>query len=310
MLFLKFTLLTLLIAAPGLLVSGESVITCDGNLQHLTCDTGLILVKSSVYGRTDRHTCNIDRPTSQVANTNCALKISTIAERCNGLRECELKTDLLGNPDPCYGTYKYHNTTYDCINGRLVVICEHGYSTLDCGDDSIQIINANYGRADSKTCSNGLPSGLTLNTNCYEKRTLSIVASLCNGRKRCTVEASYTIFTDPCFGIVKYLTVSYMCTPPPKEIVSCEDTTAVLTCGARRIKIISANYGRTDSTTCSSRQPANSIKHTNCYLPRTLNIVAARCEGKSRCEVPATNAVFSDPCYGTYKYLKVVYSCV
>ncbi|MCJ8735251.1 hypothetical protein PDJAM_G00244850, partial [Pangasius djambal] len=169
------------------------------------------MVTSTIYGRTNRNTCNIARPLSEVANTNCALKISTIAERCNGLRECEVKTDLLGNPDPCYGTYKYYNTTYDCISAQDTVICEQGYSTLNCGDGSIQIINANYGRADSVTCVNGLPNGLIQNTKCYAPNTRSTVAALCNGRGSCTVEASYTIFTDPCVGTSKYLTVSYIC---------------------------------------------------------------------------------------------------
>ncbi|XP_053480477.1 rhamnose-binding lectin isoform X2 [Ictalurus furcatus] len=292
MLFLKLSLLTLIISAPGLIVSRENMITCYSHVQRLTCETGLIKVKSSVYGRTNSITCNTNRPSSEVTNTNCALRITTIADRCNGLKECELKTELLGNPDPCYGTYKYYNTTYDCINGHFVVICEQGYSTLDCGSDSIEIINANYGRGNSRTCSNGIPSFQTQNTNCYAPNTLSTVAAMCKGKKTCTVEASNTIFNDPCVGTVKYLTVSYICT------------------SAHRINIISANYGRTDSTTCSSGRPASQISNKNCYTPDALNKIAARCEGQSSCEVPATNVVFSDPCYGTYKYLTIVYSCV
>ncbi|XP_026781173.3 rhamnose-binding lectin-like [Pangasianodon hypophthalmus] len=307
MLFLKLMLLSLLTAAPGLLVSGENMITCYGYVQHLHCDTGLIIVKSSVYGRTDSNICSTNHPPSQVANTSCALEISTIADRCNGLRECELKTDLLGNPDPCYGTYKYYNTTYDCFNGRLVVICEHGYSTLDCGDGYIYIINANYGRGDSITCSSGLPSTWTENTNCYAPNTHSTVAALCNGRKSCTVEASSTIFTDPCVGTAKYLAVSYICS---REIVACELYTAVLNCGAHRIKIIWANYGRTDSTTCSDGRPAIQLSNTNCYTSDTENKVVARCEGQSSCLVPATSNFFSDPCPKTYKYLKIVYACI
>ncbi|KAB5567716.1 hypothetical protein PHYPO_G00236070 [Pangasianodon hypophthalmus] len=306
MLFLKLTLLTF-IASQGLFVSGENMITCEGDVHRLSCDTGLIKVKSSLYGRTDNHTCSFNGFLSEAVNTSCSLRISTIADRCNGLRECELNTSLLDTPDPCYGTYKYYNTTYDCINGRVTVICERGYSTLDCGDSSIQILNANYGRTDSVTCSNGHSDSLTQNTNCYAQNTLSAVASLCNGQKRCTVEASYTIFTDPCTGTVKYLTVSYICS---RKTVTCEQNTAVLTCDAHHLKIISANYGRTDSTTCSSGRPASQISYTNCNMPDTLTIVAARCEGQSSCEVPATNNIFSDPCYGTYKYLTIVYVCV
>ncbi|XP_060737561.1 rhamnose-binding lectin-like [Tachysurus vachellii] len=304
--FLKLTLLTF-IAVPSLFVSGENMITCEGDVHRLTCDTGLISVKYSFYGRTDNNTCGIKWSPYDSVNTSCSLKISTIADRCNGLKVCEVNTALIENPDLCYGTYKYYNTTYECINGRLAVICERGYSTLDCGDGSIQIINANYGRADSVTCSSGLSNNLIQNTNCYSPNALSKVATLCNGQRSCEVEASYTVFTEPCTGTVKYLTVSYICT---RLTVTCEHNTAVLSCGAHHINIIGANYGRTDSTTCSSGRPHSQITFTNCYLPDTLHKVAARCEGQRRCEVPATNGFFSDPCYGTFKYLTVVYSCI
>ncbi|KAF5907286.1 rhamnose-binding lectin-like, partial [Clarias magur] len=261
-----------LISAPGLTVSEENIITCEGHVQRLTCETGLIKVKSSLYGRTDRVTCSTSLPPAQVANTNCVSRIATIADRCNGLRECELKTDLLGNSDPCKGTYKYYNTTYDCINGHAVEVCEEDSRKLDCGTDSIQVINANYGRANSRTCSNGIPDFQTRNTNCYAPRTFSTVSAQCNGQKRCTVRASNTIFTDPCVGTFKHLTVSYVCT---KEIVTCEGSTAKLTCGAQHIKIISANYGRTSSTTCSSGRPASQISDTKCNASDTLTKVKA-----------------------------------
>ncbi|KAM9475090.1 rhamnose-binding lectin-like [Clarias gariepinus] len=306
MVFLKLILLTY-IAAWCVFVSGENVITCEGDVHRLACDTGLISVKSSFYGRTDNHTCGINWSTYEAVNTSCSLRVHTIADRCNGLKECEIKTDFLANDDPCYGTYKYFNTTYVCTNGRVDVICERGYSTLDCGDGTIHIINANFGRADSATCSNGLSNSVLQNTNCYAPNTLTTVAELCDGQSRCTVEASSTIFSNPCTETVKYLTVSYMCT---RLTVTCEHDTAVLTCGAQHLKIISANYGRTDSATCSSQRPANQISYTNCYMPETLNIVAARCEGKSSCAVPASNGLFSDPCVGTFKYLTVMYACV
>ncbi|XP_060737754.1 uncharacterized protein LOC132853799 [Tachysurus vachellii] len=211
MLCLKLTLLTLLIAAPGLHVSGESVITCDGDVQRLTCDSGVIKVTSTVYGRSDSQICSAPHPNLKVTDTSCSSTVSTIADRCNGLRECEVKTDLLGSSDPCKGTYKYYTTTYDCIDAHVAVVCEHGYRTLDCGADTIEIVNANFGRADSVTCSSGIPNGLTQNTNCYSPNALSSVASLCNGKNSCTVEASSTIFTDPCKPTAKYLTVSYTC---------------------------------------------------------------------------------------------------
>ncbi|KAK3519578.1 hypothetical protein QTP86_003364 [Hemibagrus guttatus] len=187
---LKLTLFTLLIAAPGLLVSGSSigvvslivpserVITCDGDVQRLTCDTGVIKMMSTVFGRTDSTVCSTSHPPLQDTYTGCSSTISTIADRCNGLRQCEVKTDLLGTPDPCRGIYKYYNTTYKCIDAHVAVVCEHGYRTLDCGVNTIEILNANFGRADSVTCSSGLPNGFTQNTNCYAPNTLSTVETL------------------------------------------------------------------------------------------------------------------------------------
>ncbi|XP_058255232.1 rhamnose-binding lectin-like [Hemibagrus wyckioides] len=78
--------------------------------------------------------------------------------------------------------------------------------------NTIKILNVNFGCADSVTCSSGIPNSFTQNTNCYAPNTLSTVSSLCNGLKSCTVEASSTVFTDPCNTTATYLTVSYTCT--------------------------------------------------------------------------------------------------
>lgn len=34
-----------------------------------------------------------------------------------------------------------------------------------------------------------------------------------------------------------------------------------------------------------------------------------RCNGKNSCTISASNSVFGDPCFGTYKYLEVSYVC-
>ena len=35
-----------------------------------------------------------------------------------------------------------------------------------------------------------------------------------------------------------------------------------------------------------------------------------RCEGKSSCQVEASNSVFGDPCVGIVKYLTATWECV
>uniref|UniRef100_A0A4W4DZC4 SUEL-type lectin domain-containing protein n=1 Tax=Electrophorus electricus TaxID=8005 RepID=A0A4W4DZC4_ELEEL len=226
---------------------------------------------SAIYGRTDKRICTTGRPFSEIQNTACVLKIPIISA----------------------------STMFQSVN----YVCT--------GNDVIQIINANYGRTDSTTCSHGLPDTILADTNCYASGTLSIVATKCNGKSSCTVQASNTTFKDPCFGTSKYLTVSHHCLPHPVQTsVTCEGDNAVLTCGAGVLNIHNANYGRTDSTACSTGRPSSQTSKTDCYATNTLTEVTNRCEGKSSCVVPATNSVFSDPCYGTYKYLSIKYSCV
>uniref|UniRef100_A0A3B5QUP1 SUEL-type lectin domain-containing protein n=1 Tax=Xiphophorus maculatus TaxID=8083 RepID=A0A3B5QUP1_XIPMA len=73
------------------------------------------------------------------------------------------------------------------------------------------------------------------------------------------------------------------------------------------IYVTSATYGRTDKKTCSARRPADQLKNTECFT--YAEEVGERCNGKQWCKVKASNYVFGDPCYGTYKYLEVEYIC-
>ncbi|XP_067110827.1 L-rhamnose-binding lectin CSL3-like isoform X2 [Osmerus mordax] len=93
--------------------------------------------------------------------------------------------------------------------------------------------------------------------------------------------------------------------------VICEGHQGTLSCGSGSnvIRVLRANYGRTDNETCSSGHPPNQINNTDCLNPTTFLLVADLCKGHS-CSLYASNSVFSDPCYGTYKYLYVVYWCV
>lgn len=47
--------------------------------------------------------------------------------------------------------------------------------------------------------------------NCAASKSLSVVESLCNGKRRCKVAANNRVFGDPCPGIGKQLTVQYNC---------------------------------------------------------------------------------------------------
>lgn len=47
-----------------------------------------------------------------------------------------------------------------------------------------------------------------------------------------------------------------------------------------------------------------------CLAEESTNLVSNKCNGKMTCSVEASNDVFGDPCHGTFKYLRVNYTCV
>ncbi|XP_048050463.1 D-galactoside-specific lectin-like [Megalobrama amblycephala] len=90
------------------------------------------------------------------------------------------------------------------------VICEGESWTLRCSQGSIRVVDATYGRSNSKTCSEGLPPSSTSNTNCRAPVT-HIVSFRCDGQTSCVVPASNSLFPDPCPGTHKYLVATYEC---------------------------------------------------------------------------------------------------
>ncbi|XP_039541658.1 L-rhamnose-binding lectin CSL3-like [Pimephales promelas] len=92
------------------------------------------------------------------------------------------------------------------------VICEGGIAVLSCERSfgRISVIQATYGRTDRVACARGIPNSQTSNTSCLANAT-NKVSHRCNGRKRCVVPASNSLFGDPCVGTFKYLHVTYTC---------------------------------------------------------------------------------------------------
>jgi hypothetical protein len=72
------------------------------------------------------------------------------------------------------------------------------------------------------------------------------------------------------------------------------------------IRVYRAMYGRKDNTTCQAA--AGLIDNTDCNGDVTGQVQRA-CNLQQECYLEANNAVFGDPCVGTYKYLIVDYEC-
>ncbi|XP_056589527.1 L-rhamnose-binding lectin CSL3-like [Triplophysa dalaica] len=203
------------------------------------------------------------------------------------------------------------------VKAENLITCEGETASLTCAKGNINLLSANYGRTNATTCSTGKPPRQLLNVQCTQSTSLSVLTILCDGQQSCSIVVGDAAFTDPCPRTYKYLNVSYECilptTPPPPtsttNSVTCESATASLSCAKGSIKVLSANYGRTNQTTCSTGKPANVLTNDQCTQATSQSVVFSRCDGKKDCSIPATSNVFGDPCVGTYKYLNVSYVC-
>lgn len=184
-------------------------VTCERHTGRLACGSGHVLVvQSAIYGRRDTSTC-VWRQKWRKIHTGCGEQSSKVAEICDGRTNCSFKADNNMFGDPCPGIRKYLTVTYSCQ--RQSVTCEHGTARLTCDLGKVlTIVSATYGRQDAETCSAGRPASQTRKTNCATCAT-SKVAEICGGRRACFVQATNSLFGDPCVGTFKYLTVTYSC---------------------------------------------------------------------------------------------------
>ncbi|KAM4571416.1 L-rhamnose-binding lectin CSL2-like [Fundulus diaphanus] len=195
-------------------LSTKRVITCDDpdNVQRLSCETGVITVESVLYGRLNRETCSEGRPENQLSNTSCSQQgaLETLKAICNGRKVCEVNAKLFRTSDPCYGIYKYVDTTYSCFPAVHTMACESSETNLQCDEGQvISVIGAYYGRTDPTTCSFQRPYSQVQKTDCL--RPSMEVATSCNGRTSCSVKVVNSLFGDPCYGTYKYLEVAHTC---------------------------------------------------------------------------------------------------
>ncbi|KAI2649599.1 L-rhamnose-binding lectin CSL3 [Labeo rohita] len=214
-----------------------------------------------------------------------------------------------------------------------MLICEGGSAFLSCGVGYITVVEANYGRTDSVTCTSGRPANQISNTHCFQESSLSTMTTRCNGRNSCLVSAANSVFPDPCTGTYKYLNLTYDCLPARRS-ATCENTQSVIVCGPHVHSILTgsvqlqytnycfeiccfcvskatgvifvdhANYGRRDLVT----RPNKLATTPHCYSPQTRSM-CSRCDGRKSCQLHASSSLYTDPCRGVHKYLEVTFNC-
>ncbi|XP_030588509.1 L-rhamnose-binding lectin SML-like [Archocentrus centrarchus] len=207
---------TLLLAAACLLVStgAERAITCGNHVHRLSCETGVIRVQESMYGRTNPDTCSGEKPEEVVTNTACSLEGAEdiIKTRCDGKKVCEVTPAIFAR-DPCHDTFKYLQTSYACVPSIHLITCEQSMVQLQCDEGHvIHVYHADFGRHDANICSFRQDASHLQNVKCSNPT--DKVAERCNGKHSCTMRASSTLFGDTCPKTYKYLELTYNCLKP------------------------------------------------------------------------------------------------
>ena len=90
-----------------------------------------------------------------------------------------------------------------------MIVCEHGNLLLTCPPGKwLNILSANYGRTDVNTC---CVRQSECNSNSCYRDVLGTLSRRCNTMSSCSMAAQNEQFGDPCYGIYKYLDVTYKC---------------------------------------------------------------------------------------------------
>ncbi|XP_074537860.1 L-rhamnose-binding lectin SML-like [Halichoeres trimaculatus] len=217
---LGFSSILLLAVTCRLVSAGESsyiVTTCNDDAVHrLSCESGVISIQTTFYGREDTVTCAEGISPEQTSDTECSLSNArdVLKRRCDGKTVCEVATADMGAPDLCRGTRKYLQTEYICLPAIREVVCEHSTARLQCGGGQVVFsYGAHYGRTDHTTCSYRRPASQIAKVDCSQRATQA--SESCDGKNSCVIHASNSVFGDPCVGTYKYLEMAYTCEFPP-----------------------------------------------------------------------------------------------
>lgn len=98
--------------------------------------------------------------------------------------------------------------------------------------------------------------------------------------------------------LIDFLDQTFALCGGQRGFIRCENGT--------KIRIVSANYGRTDDQVC----PGGNTSTRTCLSKSSEIKVRWNCNGYSSCHLRASNQLFGNPCTNFSKYLEVKYSCI
>ncbi|KAM7446414.1 hypothetical protein ABFA07_005257 [Porites harrisoni] len=100
------------------------------------------------------------------------------------------------------------------------------------------------------------------------------------------------------------VTAGEVTTSNTHEKFICQDKKEVINCSGRKIRVVSAYYGRTKIFKCGMGLT------TNCKASGSGSMIMKACNGKGSCVLYASNDVYGNPCpvYAS-KYIYIKYKC-
>ncbi|GAB6032764.1 hypothetical protein CHUAL_011631 [Chamberlinius hualienensis] len=97
----------------------------------------------------------------------------------------------------------HYRTAYACEGSLLQISCDNG--------QLIHLIRANYGRFSITICNDH--GNTDWSVNCIAARSFRVLQERCSQQTSCSIQASTSVFGEPCAGTLKYLEAHYQCLP-------------------------------------------------------------------------------------------------
>uniref|UniRef100_A0A0A9ZAL9 D-galactoside-specific lectin n=2 Tax=Lygus hesperus TaxID=30085 RepID=A0A0A9ZAL9_LYGHE len=205
-----------------------SRVFCNNEPVILDClDTQYISWIKVKYGRTSDPYCgNINHRDALKVITDCTEESNVkeiINQKCRYKEFCNVKSSLLNAPECDAQGSKYVNVTYTCHevvdlegdpqHAGKERACQDENITLSCDIPGTNIVvsSAIYGRTNPFSCYNGNKN--TNSLTCRAANSTTAVESHCEGLRHCTINATNSLFGDPCPTIYKYLETIWFCVP-------------------------------------------------------------------------------------------------
>ena len=104
----------ILLSTPG--QETQTACEADGNSLPISCPAREVInVINGFFGRTTRRIC--DKRYGWAWNIYCESEAAPgkIRDLCNGQNLCRVPTNVSDYDDPCFGTEKYVQVTYECL---------------------------------------------------------------------------------------------------------------------------------------------------------------------------------------------------